>query len=55
MFTVETEQETDGRWTAEIPQIPGALAYGSTRDEGLLAWKHSGCACVAQHIISHPT
>jgi hypothetical protein len=34
-FTVETEQETDGRWIAEIPQIPGALAYGSTRDEAI--------------------
>jgi hypothetical protein len=34
-FTVETEQETDGRWIAEIAQIPGALAYGSTRDEAI--------------------
>ena len=34
-FTVETEQETDGRWIAEVPQIPGALAYGATRDEAI--------------------
>jgi hypothetical protein len=34
-FTVETEQETDGRWIAEIAQIPGAMAYGSTRDEAV--------------------
>ena len=27
------EQETDGRWIAEIAQIPGAMAYGSTREE----------------------
>jgi hypothetical protein len=27
---VETEVETDGRWIAEIPDLPGALAYGST-------------------------
>ena len=29
-FEVELEQETDGRWIAEIPEIPGALAYGVT-------------------------
>ncbi len=34
-LAVETEQETDGRWIAEIPQIPGVLVYGSTRDEAI--------------------
>ena len=34
-LAVETEQETDGRWIAEIPQIPGALAYGSDRGEAI--------------------
>ncbi|MCL2008068.1 MAG: hypothetical protein FWG77_08290 [Treponema sp.] len=29
-FDVEFEQEDDGRWIAEIPEIPGALAYGVT-------------------------
>ena len=29
-FNIETERETDGRWIAEIPEIPGALAYGKT-------------------------
>lgn len=32
-FKVETEQETDGRWIAEIDALPGALAYGSTVEE----------------------
>jgi predicted RNase H-like HicB family nuclease len=32
-FTIEVEQEEDGRWLAEIPQIPGVLAYGPTRGE----------------------
>ena len=32
-FTIEVEQEEDRRWLAEIPQIPGVLAYGSTREE----------------------
>jgi predicted RNase H-like HicB family nuclease len=31
-FSIETERETDGRWIAEITDIPGALAYGETED-----------------------
>ena len=34
-FTIETEQETDGRWLAEVMEIPGALAYGATNDESV--------------------
>lgn len=30
---IEFEQETDGRWIAEIVDMPGVLAYGSTRNE----------------------
>jgi predicted RNase H-like HicB family nuclease len=29
-FEIELEQETDNRWIAEIPDIPGVLAYGVT-------------------------
>jgi predicted RNase H-like HicB family nuclease len=32
-FTVETEQEEDGRWIAGIPDLPGVLSYGGTEDE----------------------
>jgi predicted RNase H-like HicB family nuclease len=35
MWNVEWEQETDGRWIAEIPLIPGVMAYGSTKEEAL--------------------
>jgi predicted RNase H-like HicB family nuclease len=30
---IELEQEDDGRWIAEVPQLPGVLAYGMTSDE----------------------
>lgn len=30
---VEYEQEEDGRWIAEIPELPGALCYGASRVE----------------------
>ncbi|WP_353930878.1 type II toxin-antitoxin system HicB family antitoxin [Okeanomitos corallinicola TIOX110] len=32
-FTIEIEQEEDGRWIAEILEIPGVLAYGSTQQQ----------------------
>lgn len=32
-FDIETEREIDGRWSAEIPEIPGALAYGKTEKQ----------------------
>lgn len=35
MYKVETEQETDGRWIAEVPDLPGVLAYGASRDEAV--------------------
>jgi predicted RNase H-like HicB family nuclease len=31
-FTLECEQEDDGRWLAEVLDLPGALAYGATKD-----------------------
>ena len=31
-FNIETERETDGRWIAEVTNIPGVLAYGATED-----------------------
>jgi predicted RNase H-like HicB family nuclease len=32
-FNVEIEQEEDGRWIAEVVELPGALAYGQTSQE----------------------
>lgn len=35
MLQIAIEQETDGRWIAEIPILPGVLAYGATREEAI--------------------
>jgi len=32
-LTIETELEVDGRWIAEVPELPGVLAYGATENE----------------------
>lgn len=34
---VELSQEADGRWIGEVPEIPGVLAYGKTREEAAAA------------------
>jgi predicted RNase H-like HicB family nuclease len=35
MLTVETERETDGRWLAEISDLPGVMCYGTSREEAV--------------------
>ena len=32
-LSIETELEEHGRWIAEVPQLPGVLAYGATAEE----------------------
>lgn len=34
-FTVEIEREDDGRWIGEVVDLPGVLAYGTSRDEAV--------------------
>jgi predicted RNase H-like HicB family nuclease len=34
-FTIETEQEIDGRWIAEVVELPGVLTYGSSKTEAI--------------------
>ena len=35
LFSIEVERETDSRWIAEVVELPGVLAYGSTQDEAM--------------------
>jgi predicted RNase H-like HicB family nuclease len=32
---VEIEKEEDGRWLAEVPELPGVMAYGKTSAEAM--------------------
>ena len=34
-FVIECEREDDGRWLAEVPQLPGALAYGESANDAM--------------------
>ena len=34
-LSLECEREEDGRWLAEVPQLPGVMAYGATAAEAM--------------------
>ncbi len=34
-FGIELEREEDGRWIAEVPQLPGVMTYAQSRDEAM--------------------
>jgi predicted RNase H-like HicB family nuclease len=47
---IETELETDGRWIAELPEIPGAMAYGRTREEAVSRVKALALRVLAERL-----
>ena len=34
-LTIDCEREVDGRWLAEVPELPGVLAYGASAEEAM--------------------
>jgi predicted RNase H-like HicB family nuclease len=36
MLRIEVEEEADGRFIAEVPDLPGVMAYGQSRDEAIV-------------------
>ena len=34
-MSIEIEQEVDGRWIADIPELPGVMTYGATKQEAV--------------------
>jgi predicted RNase H-like HicB family nuclease len=55
MFTIETELEEDGRWIAEIPELPGAMAYGKSRNEAVLKAEILALRVLAEQLENHET
>jgi predicted RNase H-like HicB family nuclease len=49
-LTLDLEQETDGRWIAEVPELPGVLAYGPTADEAARAARALAFRVLADQI-----
>ncbi len=36
MLRIEVEEDTDGRFIAEVPDLPGVMAYGQSRNEAIV-------------------
>lgn len=49
-FKVETEQEDDGRWLAEVIELPGVLAYGDTQEAALSKIQALALRVVAERL-----
>jgi predicted RNase H-like HicB family nuclease len=49
-FRIETEEETDGRWIAEIPGLPGVMAYGATKADAIAAVEALALRVIADQI-----
>ena len=49
-FQVELDREDDGRWIAEITNLPGAMAYGETREMALAAVEAIALRALAERL-----
>ncbi len=49
-FTVAYEQEEDGRWIAEVLELPGVMVYGATREEALAKAQALALRVVAERL-----
>jgi predicted RNase H-like HicB family nuclease len=49
-LTIDLEQEADGRWIAEVPELPGVLAYGATPEAAARAAQALAFRAIADQI-----
>ena len=49
-FTIETERETDGRWIAEVMELPGVMVYGATVDDAVARVQVLALRVIAERI-----
>jgi len=49
-FAIELEQETDGRWIAEIDDLNGVLVYGETREDAVRKVKTLALCVIADRL-----
>lgn len=50
IFKVEVEQEEDGRWLAEVLELPGVLAYGQNQDAAVSKVQALALRVVAERL-----
>ena len=52
IFRIEIEQEEDGRWSAEIPALPGCATWGYTEDEARRSIEEAGQLYI-ESLLAH--
>ena len=50
ILRIEVDQEEDGRWIAEVLELPGALAYGPSRDDAIARAKALALRALAERL-----
>jgi predicted RNase H-like HicB family nuclease len=54
-FVIECEREDDGRWLAEVPQLPGVLAYGDSKNDAMAKAQVLALRVLAERLESNET
>jgi predicted RNase H-like HicB family nuclease len=49
-FQVEIEEEDDGRWLAEVVDLPGVLAYGKTQQDAVARVQALALRVIAERL-----
>jgi predicted RNase H-like HicB family nuclease len=49
-MNIEIDREADGRWIAEIPDLPGVMSYGQTREEAIAKTKALALRVLADRL-----
>ncbi len=49
-LTLEVEQEEDGRWIAEVPDLPGVLTYGQSREQAIASAEALALRVLAERL-----
>jgi predicted RNase H-like HicB family nuclease len=49
-LTIELERETDGRWLAEVPDLPGVMCYGADRNQAVAKVQALALRVIAERL-----
>jgi predicted RNase H-like HicB family nuclease len=50
VFKIEMDRETDGRWIAEVPELPGVMAYGQSADDARVRVQALALRVIAERL-----
>ncbi len=54
-FTIKFDREADGRWIAEVPQLPGVIVYGASKQDARVKAQALALRVLADRIENEKT